>query len=100
MGVNPFDRTNLGWDGLFGPRTMFYQLQPAGDRLIEDVEVPVLRLENDGLFQGKHIELGTCVVVSLGFLWVLWKLFRVAWTSGVGSNDQAGRTGAAHDKKD
>lgn len=100
MGVNPFDRTNLGWDGLFGPRTMFYQLQPAGDRLIEDVEVPVLRLENDGLFQGKHIELGTCLVVSLGFLWVLWKLFRVAWTSGVGSNDQAGRTGAAHDKKD
>lgn len=100
MGVNPFDRTNLGWDGLFGPRTMFYQLQPAGDRLVEDLEVPVLRLEGEGIFQGKHIELGTCVVVSLGFLWVLWKLARVAWTSGVGSNAQAGRTGAAHDKKE
>lgn len=101
MGVNPFDRTNLGWDGLFGPRTMFYQLQPAGDRLVENLEVPVLRLESgDGLFQGKYIELGTCAVISLGFLWVLFKLLRVAWSSGLGSNAEARRTGAAHAKKE
>lgn len=60
--------------------------------------MPVLRLSGEGLFQGKSIELGTCAVISLGFLWVLWKLLRVAWVSGVGSNDKAGR--GVHDKKD
>ncbi len=29
MGVNPFDRVSLGWDGLFGDRTMFYSLTPG-----------------------------------------------------------------------
>lgn len=97
MGVNPFDRTNLGWDGLFGPRTLFYQLQPASDRLVEDIDVPVLRLEGgDGYFQGKYIEFGTCVVISLGFMWVLWRLARVAWSSGVGNK----RAETAHDKKE
>ncbi|KAJ5958344.1 uncharacterized protein N7479_005494 [Penicillium vulpinum] len=97
MGVNPFDRTNLGWDSLFGPRTLFYQLQPAGNRLVEEIDVPVLRLEGgDGYFQGKYIELGTCVAISLGFMWVLWRLARVAWSSGVGSK----RAEAAHDKND
>ncbi|CAG8212654.1 unnamed protein product [Penicillium salamii] len=98
VGPNPFDRTTLGWDGLFSPQTTFYQIQPAGARLVEDLDVPVLRLSGERLFQGKSIELGTCLVISLGFLWVLWKLLRVAWVSGVGSNDKAGR--GAHDKKD
>lgn len=97
MSVNPFDRTNLGWDDLFGPRTLFYQLQPAGDRLVEEIDVPVLRLEGgDSYFQGKYIELGTCVVISLGFMWVLWRLARVAWSSGVGSK----RADTTHDKKE
>ncbi|KAJ5836796.1 hypothetical protein N7447_002822 [Penicillium robsamsonii] len=97
MGVNPFDRKNLGWDGLFGPRTMFYQLQPAGDRLVEEIDVPVLRIEGgDSYFQGKYIEFGTCVVILLGFMWVLWRLVRVAWSSGVGNR----RVEAAHDKKE
>ncbi|KAJ5146264.1 uncharacterized protein N7515_000828 [Penicillium bovifimosum] len=101
MGVNPFDRTNLGWDGLFGPRTMFYQLQPAGERLVDDIDVPVLRIEGgDSYFQGKSIELGTCVVISLGFFWVLWRLARVAWSSGLGSNDGKNRAEAVHDKKE
>ncbi|KAJ5795077.1 Glycosylphosphatidylinositol-mannosyltransferase I PIG-X/PBN1 [Penicillium paradoxum] len=100
MGVNPFDRTNLGWDGLFGPRTMFYQLQPTGERLIEDIDVPVLRLGEDGYFQGKHIELGTCVVISLGFLWVLWRLVRVTLSSGIGSNSGIKRIEEVHDKKE
>ncbi|CAG7931465.1 unnamed protein product [Penicillium olsonii] len=99
MGPNPFERTHLGWDGLFGPRTTFYQLSPAGERLVEDVDVPVLRLSGEGMFQGKFIELGTCVVISLGFLWVLLKLVRVAWSSGAGANGKSGRVGA-HDKKD
>ncbi|KAJ5165330.1 uncharacterized protein N7500_007160 [Penicillium coprophilum] len=97
MGVNPFDRTNLGWDGLFGPRTMFYQLQPAGNRLVEEIDVPVLRIEGgDSYFQGKYIEFGTCVAISLGFMWVLWQLVRVAWSSGVGNK----RADAAHDKRE
>lgn len=97
MSLNPFDRKNLGWDSLFGPRTLFYQLQPAGDRLVEEIDVPVLRLEGgDSYFQGKYIELGTCVVISLGFMWVLWRLARVAWSSGVGSK----RAETTHDKKE
>jgi hypothetical protein len=93
MGVNPFDRVNLGWEGLFGPRTMFYQLHPAPpegkDRLVEELEVPVLRLREDGgFFRSRTIELGTVVVVGLGLLWVLWKLGLVAWTAGTGSRSQ------------
>ncbi|KAJ5804057.1 uncharacterized protein N7518_000360 [Penicillium psychrosexuale] len=97
MSVNPFDRTHLGWDSLFGPRTLFYQLQPTGDRLVEEIDVPVLRLEGEeGYFQGKYIELGTCAVISLGFIWVLWRLARVAWSSGVGNKPVE----TAHDKKE
>jgi hypothetical protein len=96
MGVNPFDRTNLGWDCLFGPRTVFYQLQPTSGRLVEDIEVPVLRLEDEGLFRAKNIELGTCVVITLGFFWVLWRLARVAWSSGTGSKPSK----PVHEKKE
>lgn len=78
MNVNPFDRVNLGYDGLFGPRTMFYHLQPSLDRnnvtgtLVERLVVPVLATESMG-----WVELGTVVVVLAGFVWVLWKLLRV-----------------------
>ncbi|KAK1145769.1 protease B nonderepressible form [Aspergillus melleus] len=90
MGTNPFDRVNLGWEGLFGPRTMFYQLTPhpkGGDqenhrhRLVEDLDVPVLQLKEDAFFQGRTIELGTVVVVTLGLLWVLWRLGLVVRSS-------------------
>ncbi|KAJ5573624.1 uncharacterized protein N7459_008051 [Penicillium hispanicum] len=101
MGVNPFDRSNLGYDGLFGPRTMFYQLHPKSERLVEELDVPVLQLkEGEGLFQARNIELITCAVISLGFLWVLWRLIRVAWSSGLGSEDKSRRTGDGHDKKE
>ncbi|KAJ5134650.1 hypothetical protein N7448_000330 [Penicillium atrosanguineum] len=99
MGVNPFDRTNLGWDGLFGPRTMFYQLHPESEHLIESVEVPVLKLTGQGMFKAKNIELGTCVAILLGFLWVLWRLVRVAWSSGISSEKRPVRSDG-HDKKD
>lgn len=80
MGVNPFDRTNLGWDGLFGPRTMFYQLHPESGRLVEEIEVPVLKLRNgEGLFTAQMIELGTSLVILLGFLWVLWRVIQVGF---------------------
>lgn len=103
MGTNPFDRTNLGWDGLFGPRTMFFQLHPSSSstssaKLIEHIDVPVLRLRGaEGLFQARNIELGTVLVVGLGFLWVVLRLVRVAWSFGVGSKRHRG---TLHTKKD
>ncbi|RAK95147.1 uncharacterized protein BO80DRAFT_460006 [Aspergillus ibericus CBS 121593] len=80
MGVNPFDRIHLGWDGLFGPRTMFYQVNPDGAtaRRVEDLDVPVLHLDKDGIFHSKAVELGTVAAIILGLLWVLWKLGVVA----------------------
>ncbi|KAL3465849.1 PIG-X [Aspergillus heterothallicus] len=88
MGMNPFDRVNLGWEGLFGPKSMFYQLNPSPSSedalLIEELEVPVLTLrEGSGFFQSRVIELGTVVVLCLGFLWVLWRLGLVAQSSGI-----------------
>lgn len=95
MGVNPFDRTNLGWDGLFGPRTMFYQLHPEPGRLVEEIDVPVLKLKEDGgLFRAQIIELGTSVVILLGFLWVLWRLVQVALSRSEQGQDRA------HEKKE
>ncbi|KAF4264523.1 protease B nonderepressible form [Aspergillus fumigatus] len=103
MGVNPFDRVNLGWEGLFGARTMFYQLHPAPaegkDRLVEELDVPVLRLREDaGFFQSKTIELGTVVVVGLGLLWVLWKLGLVLWIAGTGPSTRAQKRTDKHRK--
>ncbi|KAL8927994.1 MAG: hypothetical protein Q9208_002069 [Pyrenodesmia sp. 3 TL-2023] len=76
MNVNPFDRVNLGYESLFGPRTMFYHLQPRpaaeGSGLVEQVEVPVMDTE-----RATWVESGTVGVVVLGALWVVWKLLRV-----------------------
>ena len=78
MSVNPFDRANLGYDGLFGPKTMFYHLDPAVSKhnstsvLMERLSVPVLATGSSA-----WIEVGTVTVVVSGFLWVLWKLLQV-----------------------
>ena len=76
MNTNPFDRINLGYDGLFGPRTIFYHLRPAsgGESLMEDIQVPVLDLQGSKM---KWIESGTVMVVVLGFLWVCLGLLAV-----------------------
>ncbi|KAJ9660699.1 protease B nonderepressible form [Neophaeococcomyces mojaviensis] len=78
--VNPFDRVNLGYDGLFGPRTMFYHLDPAPsstDRLVESIDVPVL----DTTYLGHTlVELLTMAFVVMGFLWVASRVLReVRW---------------------
>ena len=97
---NPFDRVHLGWDELFTPRTTFYQLHPvplesdAGTevalepRLVEQIQVPVLRIDEgaDGSSQIRNIELGTLVVIVIGFMWVLSKLGLVARSHGIGEN--------------
>ncbi len=78
--INPFDRVNLGYDGLFGPKTMFYHLSPEAERLISKVSVPVLDAEKTD-----YMEAGTAGVVLLGFVWVLWCLLGVWRRHGYGS---------------
>lgn len=87
--INPFDRVNLGYDVLFGPRTMFYHLssRPSGQEQgngnrsdgYNVIDVPVLK-------QGYSdwVELGTTTVILLGFGWVMWKLWLVWRTGGYG----------------
>ena len=79
--INPFDRVNLGYDGLFGPKTMFYHLSPEGPgSLMNEISVPVLDTDRSG-----YVEVGTAGVVLLGFLWVLWCLWGVWRKEGYGS---------------
>ncbi|CAF9917415.1 MAG: protease B nonderepressible form [Alectoria fallacina] len=92
MNTNPFDRVNLGYDGLFGPRTMFYHLQPAsgGDTLLEEIQVPVLDLEGSKM---KWVEFGTVATIVLGFLWVCLSLLAV-------NRKSLGRKGGGLKKRD
>jgi PIG-X / PBN1 len=99
--INPFDRVNLGYDGLFGPRTIFWHLNPevggqgngqaeGKERLVSGLSVPVLDLD-----VSRYVEQGTAWVVGLGFLWVLWCLWGVWRGSGFGS----GRKSQAQEEK-
>ena len=81
--INPFDKVNIGYDGLFGPKTMFYHVSPEGERLINTISVPVLDLD-----QSRYVEVGTAGVVLFGFLWVLWCLFGVWRKNGYGSLEE------------
>ncbi|KAK2801697.1 hypothetical protein FQN50_007610 [Emmonsiellopsis sp. PD_5] len=103
MGTNPFDRVGLGWDGLFGTRTMFFQLRPerervggvgGGEDLTEEIRVPVLVVGDDGVGGSwgapRSIEMGTMVVVLVGFLWVLGRLGGVVRAGGVGRGRAGG----------
>lgn len=69
MGTNPFDRVNLGFEGLFGPKTMFYYVPPAGNVLIERIVPP--RMDEEWT---EWVPVGTMVVVMVGFAWVCWKI--------------------------
>lgn len=72
---SPFDRVNLGYDGLFGPRTLFFHVdaKPSeGENLYHDIQVPVLDL---GL--SNRISSGTATIVMMGFVFVIWKLVSV-----------------------
>ncbi|KAK0309731.1 protease B nonderepressible form [Friedmanniomyces endolithicus] len=78
MGTNPFDRVNLGYDGLFGPKTMFYHIPPFANTeasatgvLEEVLRVPVLDPRGAG-----WVQVGTLVAVLVGFAWVCWGLVR------------------------
>jgi hypothetical protein len=86
--VNPFDRVNLGYDGLFGTRTMFYHLDPVvkdGGKLVSTLKVPVLNTEAIG---SRWVESGTVVVVLLGWMWVVWKMLGGWKKSGLSTSDK------------
>lgn len=104
--INPFDKVNLGYDGLFGPRTLFYHLSPSlplggelgreggvggkggvgNGRLVNILTVPVLDLDRSG-----YVESATAVGVLVGFMWVCWCLLGVARRRGYGSGNESGR---------
>lgn len=92
MSVNPFDRVNLGYDGLFGPRTIFHHLQPdvpVGSMLTEDVKVPVLDLE-----RVTWIESGTVAAVLIAVVWIMVKLWAAFQLPGRNTKDNGSRPGA------
>lgn len=70
---SPFDRLKLGYDSLFGPRTLFWHLEPTptpgSSHLMLGGQVPVLDLERSG-----SVAAVTAAVVLAGFAWVAWKL--------------------------
>ncbi|GAB7362359.1 hypothetical protein MBLNU230_g2685t1 [Neophaeotheca triangularis] len=74
--TNPFDRTNMGYDGLFGTNTVFYHLTPASASgpLVETLQVPVLEARHGMLGEGA-VRWGTLGVVIAGFVWVVWSAF-------------------------
>lgn len=90
MAANPFDRVNLGYEGLFGPRTRFVHVPPAppkvsaaekgftqfaGEKvkgegtLVEWIDVPVLDLRGAGWVE--VVTVGAVVVAFLGLCWAL-----------------------------
>ena len=71
MSTNPFDRVNLGYDGLFGSQTVFYHLQPTnyGQPRIEQLEAPLMNVKG-----ASWVEYGTVSTVLCGFAWICWKL--------------------------
>ncbi|RYP79181.1 hypothetical protein DL771_000159 [Monosporascus sp. 5C6A] len=97
---NPFERVNLGYDGLFGPHTLFWHVSPepepdAGNRrLVNSVKVPVLDLE-----RATWVRSGTAAVVLLGFAWVVWKLLSVYLRTGYGGGSVPAGTRREDEKK-
>lgn len=81
--TSPFDRVNLGYEGLFGPKTLFRHLTPAlpGSRggaqgqssavMVEALQVPVLDLD-----RVSKMETGTVAAIVLGLIWMIWTLVR------------------------
>jgi len=85
---NPFEKDNLGYDGLFDQRTVFWHVEPrpvGGGPLVNEVKVPVLDLDKAG-----WVNAGTAAAVLVGFAWVVWKLLGV-YSSGGEAKVEAGK---------
>ncbi|KAL7795782.1 cytochrome P450 [Trichoderma ceciliae] len=95
--VSPFDRINLGYDGLFSPGTTFWHVSPkpeAGGRLVNSISVPVVA---EGASQ--WVGFGTAVAVGLGFIWVLLQLLGGYAKSGHGTAATAKAEESSNKKK-
>lgn len=94
----PFDRVQLGYDSLFGPRTVFWHVEPrpaltngklwsssssSSGLLINSVRVPVLDLD-----RAQWVGAGTAAAVLAGFAWVVWKLVGVYLREGYGARSE------------
>jgi hypothetical protein len=73
MSTNPFDRVNVGYDGLFGPKTMFYHIPAAPNvgSTVSQLKVPILDAQ-----KGDWIQAGTLGAVVLGFGFICWQLLQ------------------------
>jgi hypothetical protein len=87
--TSPFDRRNLGYDSLFGERTMFFHFNPearaangraasasslGNEAMVTYIDVPVLDLDRMSAWA---VEWGTVAVIVMGSAWVCWALARV-----------------------
>ncbi|KAF2669437.1 PIG-X-domain-containing protein [Microthyrium microscopicum] len=77
---SPFDRRDLGYDGLFGSNTRFEHLTPAA-HAVSTLNIPVLDVRRTS-----KVESGTSAVILIGTLWVCWVLMRGVWRGGVGGS--------------
>jgi hypothetical protein len=86
--TSPFDRTNLGYDGLFGTNTLFYHVPPAQDvsRVVETISVPVLDLQ-----KATSVETGTIITVLGGTIWILYILLTSVWKNGYNHKQDKGK---------
>ena len=87
MSNNPFDRVNLGYDGLFGPKTMFYHLTPEKN-LSDGSEILLERLQVPVLDTGKShwVETGTVIIIGLALVWILGKLTLTVMNNSISFN--------------
>lgn len=81
---NPFARQGMVVEKLLPEKNVFYHLGLAdGESSYKTVTVPVLSTEYE-----KYIELGTSLVITLGFGWVMWKAVQVLVGVGYGSGSE------------
>lgn len=100
---SPFDRVNLGYEGLFGPKTLFYHFVPqagSSGELVQRVQVPVLDLS-----KAWYVEWGTVIAVLFGALLVGLPLVKVLFRefgerlANVQGGDQKAKSKEAKESK-
>jgi hypothetical protein len=78
--MNPFDRTHLGYDRLFGPETIFYHVEPTPEQPpYIQLKVPTLNTQHSEI-----ISSATALVIALGLGWVILQLLGIWRRDGYG----------------
>lgn len=81
-GMNPFERQGVVVEKLLPEKNVFYHLSDDGEGY-QTISVPVLSTQYE-----RYIELGTSLVLLLGFGWVMWKSLQVLLKVGYGSGEE------------